>query len=43
VESLSSYVHEYSTKAAEALLVAAGARPARALGGGPMTMPGAAR
>ena len=26
VESLSSYVHEYSTKAAEALLVAAGAR-----------------
>ena len=28
VESLSSYVHEYSTKAAEALLVAAGARPA---------------
>ena len=24
VESLSSYVHEYSTKAAEALLVAAG-------------------
>ncbi len=41
VESLSSYVHEYSTKAAEALLVAAGARPARALGGVPMTMPGA--
>ena len=27
VESLSSYVHEYSTKAAEALLVAAGAHP----------------
>ena len=32
VESLSSYVHEYSTKAAEALLVAAGARPVGRLG-----------
>ena len=40
VESLSSYVHEYSTKAAEALLVAAGARlhmhckPSHHVGGG---------
>ena len=31
VESLSSYVHEYSTKAAEALLVAAGTPLARTL------------